>query len=295
MIRNLEFPNRLLLAVCECGADLISWAHWIFKTLTVNLLKLSHAMTVSVVSSCRLDIDCASPKASEIPCTISGGDAFHIKVAWALIFLVPRCQFTCLWQDTASVCELQVHVAKALSSVWALGETHSWSNIEMLVCDDFPQSLVCFKSLFACHIIYAYSDTFRICLELFVNPPSPPPQIFTFLHELFFIWKYLLNYVIHYSPQEAKLITDCTADYIHARGNNQSLCLLWSSTGSEHSPPYGALISTWNRCFQSLWIILWNSLLIQKKCWITKEGCQQQNNSSGTNIQYFYPSVLIWI
>lgn len=56
-------------------------------------------------------------------------------------------------------------------------------NTEMLVCENFPLSLVCFKSLLAGRSAYTYSDTSRIPLELFVNPQSA----MHFYHELLLI------------------------------------------------------------------------------------------------------------
>lgn len=59
MIRNLELHDVLLFAAYE-QADWISWAHQNFETHTNrdNLLKHSHATTVRLVPSCRLDINC---------------------------------------------------------------------------------------------------------------------------------------------------------------------------------------------------------------------------------------------
>lgn len=45
---------------------------------TDNLLKHSHATTVNLVPSCRLDINCDFQTASQMPCRIPGVDVFHI-------------------------------------------------------------------------------------------------------------------------------------------------------------------------------------------------------------------------
>lgn len=57
-------PANMLIRSTVLTEIPISCAHWNFKTHRVNQLKHSRAVTVSMVSSCRLDISCVFQNAS---------------------------------------------------------------------------------------------------------------------------------------------------------------------------------------------------------------------------------------
>lgn len=136
--------------------------------------------------------------------------------------------------------KVQVCMAKALPSVcscsiawpWALGMDCTWSDIEVLLCDYFPLNLVCFKPFLAYHIIYTQIPLGYLWNCLLIHPPDV-----CILAWLIFYLKIPTEICYSLFTQGAKLITDCTADYTHAGGETKAH-VLWSSTGSENTPPY---------------------------------------------------------
>lgn len=160
-----------------------------------------------MVSRCRSDIHCVFQKASWIPRTIPRGGVFHISKWVESQSQFPAISSPAGTQQQRGSCRPMRQKHRFQCEAMVRNSSGHWirittsQNTEMLVCENFPLSLVCFKSLLAGRSAYTYSDTSRIPLELFVNPQSAMHFYLTMNYCLFENICWSILFIIYHRKQ----------------------------------------------------------------------------------------------